>query len=237
MVTGASTADLAVILIDARKGVLTQTRRHSYLVSLLGHPPRGRWRSTRWTWSTTPRTSFDEIEADYRAFADQIGLDDVTCIPMSALKGDNITEPSDEHALVRRPDADRAPGDASRSTTTCSARPVPHAGAVGQPPRPRLPRLLRHRSSAARVRPATRSGCCPSGQRQHRRRASSPTTATSTRPSPASRSPSRWPTRSTSAAATCWPPPTRRPRSPTSSRPHVVWMDERADAARAGPTC
>ena len=69
MVTGASTADLAVILIDARKGMLTQTRRHSYLVELLGirHVVLA---STRWTWWATPRAcSSTPIVADYRAFA------------------------------------------------------------------------------------------------------------------------------------------------------------------------
>jgi bifunctional enzyme CysN/CysC len=54
MITGASTADVAVILVDARKGMLTQTRRHSYLVSLIGIR-QSCWPSTRWTWWTTPR--------------------------------------------------------------------------------------------------------------------------------------------------------------------------------------
>ena len=90
MVTGASTADLAVILIDARKGVLTQTRRHSYHRVAAGHPPRGRRRSTRWTSSTTRADVFDRIERDYREFAARIGLTDVTCIPVSAIHGHNI---------------------------------------------------------------------------------------------------------------------------------------------------
>ncbi|RAK60648.1 adenylyl-sulfate kinase [Phenylobacterium hankyongense] len=93
MVTGASTADAAVILIDARKGVLTQTRRHSYLVSLLGirHVVLAINKMDLVDWS---QARFDEILADYRAFAAQIGLTDFTAIPMSALKGENITEPS-----------------------------------------------------------------------------------------------------------------------------------------------
>ena len=90
MVTGASTADAAVILIDARKGVLTQTRRHSYLVSLLGIKKVvlaiNKLDAVDYVQSVA-----DSIEADYRAFAAEIGLTDVTCIPMSALKGDNIT--------------------------------------------------------------------------------------------------------------------------------------------------
>ncbi|HQV56495.1 MAG TPA: adenylyl-sulfate kinase, partial [Ilumatobacteraceae bacterium] len=93
MVTGASTADLAVILIDARKGVLTQTRRHSYLVSLLGihHVIVAVNKLDLVDYS---QDVFDEIETEYRAFADQVGLQDVVCIPISALRGDNITEPS-----------------------------------------------------------------------------------------------------------------------------------------------
>ena len=93
MVTGASTADAAVILIDARKGVLTQTRRHSYLVNLLGirHVVLAINKMDLVGWS---QARFDEIVADYRLFADQIGLTHFTPIPMSALRGDNITEPS-----------------------------------------------------------------------------------------------------------------------------------------------
>ncbi|ADP80852.1 sulfate adenylyltransferase subunit CysN [Pseudofrankia inefficax] len=93
MVTGASTADLAVILIDARKGVLTQTRRHSYLVSLLGirHVVLAINKLDLVDYS---QQTFDEIEADYRTFAAQIGLegDAIRAIPLSALRGDNITE-------------------------------------------------------------------------------------------------------------------------------------------------
>ncbi len=89
MVTGASTADLAIILIDARRGVLTQTRRHSYLVSLLG--------ITKVVLAVNKVDAVDysqevveAIDADYRAFAAGIGLTDITTIPTSALKGDNI---------------------------------------------------------------------------------------------------------------------------------------------------
>jgi len=95
MVTGASTADAAIILIDARKGVLTQTRRHSYLVSLLGirHVVLAINKMDLVGWS---KDTFDQILADYHDFAAQIGIKDFTAIPMSALKGDNITEPSDK---------------------------------------------------------------------------------------------------------------------------------------------
>lgn len=94
MVTGASTADAAIILIDARKGVLTQTRRHSYLVSLLGirHVVLAVNKMDLVGWS---QETFDAIVADYHDFAAQIGIKDFTAIPMSALKGDNITANSD----------------------------------------------------------------------------------------------------------------------------------------------
>jgi bifunctional enzyme CysN/CysC len=94
MVTGASTADVAVILIDARKGVLTQTRRHSYLVSLLGIQPVV-VAINKLDIVDYSREVFERIESDYRRFGDQIGLRDVVCIPMSALRGDNITGPSE----------------------------------------------------------------------------------------------------------------------------------------------
>jgi bifunctional enzyme CysN/CysC len=93
MVTGASTADLAVILIDARKGVLTQTRRHSYLVSLMGIRrivlAVNKMDLVGWS-----RETFDTIVADYRAFAEKIGLTHILAIPMSALGGDNIAAKS-----------------------------------------------------------------------------------------------------------------------------------------------
>ncbi|MGH9254775.1 MAG: sulfate adenylyltransferase subunit CysN [Vicinamibacterales bacterium] len=93
MVTGASTADLAVILIDARKGVLTQTRRHSYLVSLLGIR-RVVLAINKMDLVDYSRQTYADIERDYREFATRIGLADVTCIPMSAVYGDNVVAPS-----------------------------------------------------------------------------------------------------------------------------------------------
>ncbi len=93
MVTGASSAEVAVILVDARKGILSQTRRHSYLVSLLGIT------KVVLAINKLDMVGYSEevtrtIEAEYRQFAAGIGLADITCIPMSALKGDNITVPS-----------------------------------------------------------------------------------------------------------------------------------------------
>jgi bifunctional enzyme CysN/CysC len=95
MVTGASAADLAVVTIDARKGVLTQTRRHSYLVSLLGieHVVVAVNKLDLVDYS---QEVFEAIETDYRAFAEQLDIPDVVCIPMSALKGDNLLHPSEK---------------------------------------------------------------------------------------------------------------------------------------------
>ena len=95
MVTGASTADAAVVLIDARKGVLTQTRRHSYLVQLLGirHVVLAVNKMDLVGWD---QARFDEIVADYRAFADQIGLQVFTPIPISGLTGANMAGRGEE---------------------------------------------------------------------------------------------------------------------------------------------
>jgi bifunctional enzyme CysN/CysC len=93
MVTGASTAQLAVVMIDARKGVLTQTRRHSFLVSLLGIR-KIVVAINKLDLVDYSQEVFDTIEASYRAFAAEIGLHDIVAIPMSALRGDNIVEAS-----------------------------------------------------------------------------------------------------------------------------------------------
>ncbi|HSY46342.1 MAG TPA: sulfate adenylyltransferase subunit CysN [Steroidobacteraceae bacterium] len=90
MVTGASTADLAVILIDARKGVLTQTRRHSFLVQLLGIT-RVVLAVNKMDLVGYQRATFEAIVADYRAFAARIGINDITAIPVVAVHGDNVT--------------------------------------------------------------------------------------------------------------------------------------------------
>jgi len=94
MVTGASTADLAVILIDARKGVLTQTRRHSFLAHLLGirHLVVA---VNKMDLVGYDQAVFDRIVADYAEFARSIGIQDFTPIPLSGFQGDNVTTRSD----------------------------------------------------------------------------------------------------------------------------------------------
>ncbi len=95
MATGASTAQLAIVMIDARKGVLTQTRRHSFIVSLLGikHVVLAINKMDLVDYS---KEAFEAIEEDYRAFATPLGITDIVAIPVSALKGDNVTEPSQQ---------------------------------------------------------------------------------------------------------------------------------------------
>jgi bifunctional enzyme CysN/CysC len=102
MVTGASTADAAVILIDARKGVLTQTRRHSFLVHLLKlrHVVLA---VNKMDLVGYDQASFDRIVAEYRAFAESIGIAQFTAIPISGLGGDNIVVGSEAMAWYDGP--------------------------------------------------------------------------------------------------------------------------------------
>jgi len=102
MVTGASTADLAVILIDARKGVLTQTRRHSYLVSLIGIR-KVVLAINKMDLVNYSEEVFNRIVDDYTKFARQIGLEDCMAIPVSGLRGDNITSPSENTSWYHGP--------------------------------------------------------------------------------------------------------------------------------------
>jgi bifunctional enzyme CysN/CysC len=102
MVTGASTADVAVILIDARKGVLTQTRRHSYIVSLIGikHVVLAINKMDLVGYS---QQTFDRIVGEYREFAAQIGLTNIVPVPLSALRGDNMLERSSATSWYQGP--------------------------------------------------------------------------------------------------------------------------------------
>jgi bifunctional enzyme CysN/CysC len=102
MVTGASTADLAVILIDARKGVLTQTRRHSHLVALIGIR-RVVLAINKMDLVGYSRDTFAAIETEYREFAARIGLTDIVAIPISAACGDNIAVSGARMAWYRGP--------------------------------------------------------------------------------------------------------------------------------------
>lgn len=94
MITGGSTANLAIILIDARHGVITQTKRHTYLANLLGikHVVVA---INKMDLADYKQERFEEIKADYKAFVTQLDVPDVNFIPLSALKGDNVVEKGD----------------------------------------------------------------------------------------------------------------------------------------------
>ena len=94
MITGASTADVAVILCDARQGILTQTRRHSYLASLIGigHVVLA---VNKMDLVDFDEGTFNAIRESYERFAAELGIERVTAIPLSALTGDNVTAPSE----------------------------------------------------------------------------------------------------------------------------------------------
>ena len=93
MITGGSTANLAIILVDARAGVITQTRRHTFLVSLLGikHVVLA---VNKMDLVDFDKATFDRIVADYMRFVEPLQIPDITCIPLSALDGDNVVEKS-----------------------------------------------------------------------------------------------------------------------------------------------
>jgi len=102
MATGASNADLAIVLIDARKGVLVQTRRHSFILSLIGvkHVVLA---INKIDLVGYDADTFNAIESEYRAFAKDLGFETLVAIPVSALKGDNILTPSAQMPWYRGP--------------------------------------------------------------------------------------------------------------------------------------
>ena len=108
MVTGASTADLALVLIDARKGVLEQSRRHAVIASLL-QVKHLVLCVNKMDLVEYSQERFDEICAEFTEFAGKLEIDDLTFIPVSALHGDNVTDALAEHAVVRGPDAAAPP--------------------------------------------------------------------------------------------------------------------------------
>ncbi len=183
MITGASTADLAVILIDARKGVLTQTRRHSFLVSLVGIA-RIVLAVNKMDLVAYSQEAFDAIVADYRAVRRaHRACRDHRHPALGGLRRQHHRA-RHQHALVPGADAHAAPGGGAGGR--CDRRAaVPPAGAVGEPPEPGFPRLRRTDRRRHRQQGRPRSACCPPAGRA-RWRASSPRTGTWSRPSPGS---------------------------------------------------
>ena len=127
MVTGASTADLAVILIDARKGVLTQTRRHSYLVKLIGIK-NVVLAVNKMDLVGYDKAVYDAIVADYTAFAASIGITNFMSMPISGFKGDNITANSENmpwyHGPALLPHLETVEVDATSDQTKPFRMPV-----------------------------------------------------------------------------------------------------------------
>jgi bifunctional enzyme CysN/CysC len=224
MATGASTADLAVVLVDARKGLLTQTRRHSYIVSLLGI------RHVVLAVNKMDLVGFDQerVRRDRGRLPRarrQLGIERVTCDP--AL-GAARRQPA--RAVARMPwydgpsllaalgaaSVERAGGAGGAFRCRCSGSAGPN----------RFPRLRRHRSRR-QVRVGDPVVALPSGRRstvardRHRRRR-----ARSSAPAPARRSRSPWPTRSTSAAATVLAAAADPPEVADQFAAHLLWMDD-----------
>jgi bifunctional enzyme CysN/CysC len=102
MITGASTADVAVILVDARKGLMTQTRRHHYLVSLIGIR-KVILAVNKMDLMDYSEAVYRDIEAQFRAFAGEVGQQEISAIPLSALRGDNMVEASARMPWYRGP--------------------------------------------------------------------------------------------------------------------------------------
>ena len=127
MVTGASTADLALLLVDARKGVLTQTRRHSYLAKLVGIR-RFVLAVNKMDLVDYDQAAFEAIAADYRAFATGIGITDWIAIPVSGLKGDNVASAGAAMSWYTGPSVlehlDTVPLDATADATKPFRMPV-----------------------------------------------------------------------------------------------------------------
>ena len=158
MVTGASTADLALILVDARKGLVEQSRRHAFLCSLLRVPHLvlcvNKMDLVDWD-----QEVFEQIADEFTAFAAKLDAPDLTVIPISALNGDNIVTRSENMPVVRGPVAAAPPGArAHRLRPQPGRRALP--GAVRDPPAVhhghRLPRLRRSGRLRACSSPATR---------------------------------------------------------------------------------
>jgi bifunctional enzyme CysN/CysC len=161
MVTGASTADLAVILIDARKSVLTQTRRHSYIVSLLGIR-RIVLAINKMDLVEYSPERFAEIARDYRAFARQIGLTDITAIPLSAVYGDNIIERGTNTPWYNGP---TLMGHLETVPVEDESRTLPFRMPVQWVNRPNLDfRGFAGRITSGQVRPGDRLKILPSGR-------------------------------------------------------------------------
>ena len=168
MVTGASTADLAVVLIDARKGVIEQSRRHAFIASLL-RIPHIVLAVNKMDLVDYSEDRFNEIVEEFRSFAMKLDVADLTFIPLSALKGDNVVTRSDNTPVVRRlvvaaPPRERPHRVGPQPHRRPPSRPVRAPAAVGRVPR--LPGLRRAGSPVGCSSPVTRWSCSRPGSRR-----------------------------------------------------------------------
>ena len=165
MVTGASTAELALVLVDARNGIVEQSRRHAYLSALLGirHLVACVNKMDLVDWD---EERFREIESEFRGLADRLGVPDATVIPISALHGDNVVERSRRLAVVRRAAAARAPRD-RRGAPGPDPRRAAASRAVDDPParRPGRRRGYAGQLAGGVLAPGDEVVVLPSGER------------------------------------------------------------------------
>ena len=212
MVTGASTADVAIILVDARKGVIEQTRRHSYIAAILG-TPHVVVAVNKMDLADFSEQRFREIEQELRETSERLGLRDVQVIPMSALRGDNVVERGegmpwyDGPTLLEHLETVEIAGDRDldhrRFPVQWVIRPISdehhdYRGYAGQ-----VAGGVWQAGDEVVVLPPAAAPRWPRSRRP---------TARSTWPFPACPSRSGSPTTSTSRAATCSPTPSRRRR-------------------------
>ncbi len=145
MVTGASTADLGLVLVDARQGLTEQSRRHAVILSLL-RVPHLVLAVNKMDLVDYDEATYDRIHKEFTSFATKLNIPDLEIIPISALKGDNVVTRSEHMPWYEGSVADAPPGERARRLRPRPGRhPVP--GAVRRPAQvrrvPRLPRLRR----------------------------------------------------------------------------------------------
>ncbi len=161
MVTGASTADLAVILVDARKGVVEQTRRHGYITSIL-ETPHVVFAVNKMDLVGFAEETFRSIESDLHELGSRLGLHDPTAIPISALKGDNVVDATDSMPWYDGPTLLQHL-EAVPNATDRNLHDRRFPGPVGDPARGTTTAATRARSPAASGAPVTRSSSCRRG--------------------------------------------------------------------------
>ena len=177
MVTGASTADLALILVDARNGIIEQSRRHAFLASLLGVPHLVLC-VNKMDLVDYDQAVFERIKDEFREFAAKLDVHDLAFIPMSALHGDNVVERSantpwyEGTSLLHHLEEVHIASD--RNLIDCRF-PVQYVIRPRDDTLPRLPRLRGPGRERHVQASATTSWCCRRASRRRSRRSTPPT--------------------------------------------------------------